>query len=146
MAKGRLTVKVEGLERAGKIPGWLEHGQRRTLELAIERIRDSIRSKAPGGAGGKVAMEVEGRTLTSTRGEITLGRIAKAHAKGAYIRSKRGPGTAIRFTVGGDRVFVRAPRGARLPATKFDTKGLRPRRRIIQQTFDEVMGDIERPR
>lgn len=133
-----LKVKVTGLSRAGQIPGWIEDGQRRTLELAVERLVESIRLKAP---GPKIAAEAVGRTLSSKRGEIVIGTIGRAFEKGAYRRSNRGPGTAVRFNAGGDR-FVRYPRGTRLTATKWVTKGLRPRRRIFQEAFDDAMGHL----
>lgn len=136
----RLRVKVTGLARANQIPGWIERGQRETLELATERIRDSIRRASP---GGRIAADITSRTISSTRAVIEADQPAtRALDRGAYIRSKRGAGTAIRFTAGGQRVFVRAPRGSRIRARNFFKKGLRPRRRIIQETFDEVMGHL----
>ena len=134
-----MKVRVEGMQRLERIPAGLERARRRMMDLTVERLVDSVRAKAPGSPGGTVGRDVVGVVVSETRGEINVGEIGKAHQGGAYIRSKRGPGTAIKTSQGR---FIRFPRGARLPATKFITKGLRRRRSIMQQAFDEAYGEI----
>lgn len=137
-----LKVKVEGLSTAHKIPGWLERGQRETLERAGDAIAEDLRKAAPGGNSGGVARSVHTNTLSSTRLEVNVTHPgAKALARGAFIKSKRGPGTAIRFANGR---FVRFPHGVRLPTTNWDKKGLRKRATRIREAYQEVFDDLER--
>lgn len=133
-----LRVTVEGIEHAEKIPGWLEEGQRKMLEKATDRLAESVQKAV----GRHARHEVTHRVISSVQAEIRGGKLVRAAQLGAYIKSRRGPGTAIRFNAGGER-FVRSPRGTRLPARKAVDKGLRPRRRIIQETFNEVFDNLE---
>lgn len=143
---GVMRVTLEGnLERANRIPGWIDHAQRRQLERAGDLIEDDVEGKAPGGPGGSIARSVRTRTLSDTRLELVATHPgAKALERGAFIRSNRGRGTAIRFEEAGRTVFVRSPRGVRLPALGWFKKGLRQRRRRIREAFDEAFDDLER--
>lgn len=140
-----MSVQITGgLERFEKIPGWLERGPREALRRSGDKIADDIAEKAPGGEGGSVGRAVHSRVLTNTTLEISIDHPgARALARGAYIRSQRGAGTAIRFNAGGPR-FIRAPYGSRLPKTDYDKKGLRRRRTRMQEAHDEVFGDLEK--
>lgn len=136
----RLKVSVEGnMDRARRIPDWLESGQRRSLERAGELLREDVQAAAPGGEGGSIGESVRAIALSSSRLELVSSHPgAKALEQGAFIRSSRGLGTAIRFNAGGRDVFVRYPRGTRLPKLQWFRKGLRRRRKRIEQAFNEA--------
>lgn len=144
--KGRLTVRVEGLEEAARIPGWLETGQEDMQRRAGDKIADDIRLRAPGGPGGKAGRAIHVVPLGSKRIAIESRGFEGARAlnEGAYIRSRRGAGTAVRFTVGSSVVFVRYPKGARIKPRRYFEKGLRPRRKRLQEAFHEVFDDLQR--
>jgi hypothetical protein len=139
-------VRIEGLAELAKIPGGLERGQRILLERGTGRIRDEIRRKAPGGPTGRAGRAVQSRVISPSKAVVaSIGFDgAKALERGAFIRSKRGPGTAIRFEVGGQRVFVRHPRGVRIPAFRYFEKGLRPRARFMREAFHDGFHDLRR--
>ena len=144
--KGPMKVRVEGLEQAAKIPGWLETGQADMNRRAGDKIANDIRARAPGGPAGKAGRAIVVVPLGSRRLAIESRGFAGARAlnEGAYIKSRRGAGTAVRFQVGGRTVFVRHPRGVRLEARRYFEKGLRPRRKRVQEAFHEVFDDLER--
>lgn len=140
-----MSVAVDGLDEMRKIPGFIDRGQRILLDRSTQRIRDEIAKRAPGGASGKAGRDVEARTLTSTVAIIRSKGFegAKALERGAFIRSKRGPDTAIRFEGEDGPVFVRAPRGIRIKGRGYFKKGLRTRSKHIRQAYHEGFGDLE---
>jgi hypothetical protein len=120
-----------------KHPGWLDEGQKLFLERSSERLGDSIRENAPGGKNGSIAKLVDDRVLTSTLAQIVVRSPGHVFEVGAYIRPKRGK--ALKFRDG------RFSRGAvRIRPTKFATRGLRPRRRIINEAYSEGFRDLKR--
>lgn len=139
------SVAVTGLEELAKIPGFLEHGQKILLDHSTKRIAGEIAKRAPGGAGSKAGRDVQALVLTSTTAVIRSRGFAGAKVleRGGYIRSKRGPGSAIKF-VGkdGTTVFVRSPRGVRIKARAYFRKGLRTRGKIIREAFAEGFHDL----
>lgn len=137
-----MNVRLEGMSKAAQIPGWLEEGQREFVDETGKRLRDSIRSKAPGGDHGEIARSVVYVVINSRRVMIfSLHPGAKAQERGAWIKPRH-PGGAIRFEMEGREIFLRG--GVRIPATRFATKGLRPRSRIVRETFAEKMSHLER--
>ena len=137
MPRSSFSVKVEGLEEASRIPGWLDSAQERFLHEAAEQIADAVGAAAPRKTG-RLAASWKGRALSSTRALIASRgtSYAKAQARGAYITPKSGK--ALRFSDGSFRRF------ARIPATNYDRKGLRKRGRIIRDVFARAFGDIKR--
>jgi hypothetical protein len=143
-SKREFRVRVEGLAELAQVPEWIERGQRVQLELATERIGKAIADGLPGGARGKAGRQVDTRTLTSTKGEITVGPIAKALSEGAYIGAKRlrQRGRALRIPGGQAPGFTRRP--FRIKGNKAVRKGLGKRGKILRDTFGEVFDNLER--
>jgi hypothetical protein len=139
------SVSVTGLEALARIPGFLDRGQRILLERSTTRIAEEIAKRAPGGASSKAGRDVEARVLTSTTAVIRSKGFAGAKVleRGGFIRSKRGPGTAIKFQGDDGPVFVRYPRGVRIKARGYFRKGLRTRGKIVREAFAEGFHDLE---
>lgn len=135
-------VAVEGLSTLSLIPGWLEDGQRETLDKAARGIQHEIQRKAPGGLGSKAARDVDVRVISSTK---------------AIIRSKGWPGAAI-LERGGviypkkkggalkmhDGRFVRGP--VRIKGRGYWKKGLRGRSKIVKAAYHDAFGNLEHHR
>lgn len=138
------SVSVSGLEELAKIPGFLEDGQRILLGRSTKRIAEEIAKRAPGGAGGKAGRDVEARVLTSKTAVIRSKGFegAKVLERGGFIRSKRGPGTAVKFKGEAGEVFVRYPRGVRIKARGYFRKGLRTRGKIVREAFAEGFREL----
>lgn len=137
-----MRVRLEGMSEAVKIPEWLERGQREFVDKSGSRLAESIRLRAPGGPTGAIGRSIVSKTLNSRRVIIfSLHPGAKAQETGAYVKPRR-RGGALRFQANGRVVYVRG--GVRIPATRFATKGLRPRSKIVKQTFAETMSRLER--
>lgn len=136
------NVAVDGLAELAAIPGWLDAGQRELLDKGSQRLADSVRAKAPGGRGGKIARDIEARTLSPTTAVVRSKGLPATRAlnRGAYIKPKRG--VALRFTIDGRTVFIR--RGVRIKARKFFEAGLRSRGKIIRQVYSEAFGDLHK--
>ncbi len=134
----KLQLKIEGLERASRIPGWLEDGQRDFFHAALRELSQSVASKAPGGPTGRIGRTIYGRTLSSTVGLIgTEHPGARALDRGAYITAKKGK--VLRFEVDGEEVFTRF---VRIEPRRFFARGLRYRNRIVQEQFNRHMGNL----
>jgi hypothetical protein len=144
MAGSVMKIRVEGLSELADIPNGLERGQRILISRGAEGIAKDVRMKAPGGATGRAGRAVRSQVLSSSRAMIASVGFdgAKALEKGAFIRSKGGPGHATRFEVGGQRVFVRFPRGSRIPAFRYFEKGLRFRSRRMREAFQDGFSDL----
>lgn len=138
----RLRVSVEGLEQASRIPGWLEEGQRVTLEEGGKRIGKDLADAAPGGDQGSVGRSIRVRTITSTRLVIEVNHRAAKALTGSSRRAS-GPGKALRFEAGGETRFVRYPRRTIIPRNDWPKKGLRRRKSRIQQAYDDAFRDLE---
>jgi hypothetical protein len=137
-----MTVRVEGLRELADAPGWLDSMQRRFLGNAVDRLGDSVRSKAPGGPTGRAALDVEARTLSSTRGVVrSRGWIgAKTLERGAVMRPRKGK--AMRFAVNGQTVFSRG--ASVVKGRGYYRKGLRPRAKIVREEWDKAKADVRR--
>lgn len=132
------SVAVEGLAELAAIPGWLEEGQRKFLELGATRLRDEVARKAPGGARGRAGRDVEAKVLSSTRAVIrSKGWIgAKTLERGATIKPKK-KGGALKLS---DGRFVRGK--VVVKGRGYFKKGLRPRSKIIRQAYSEAFDDL----
>lgn len=127
------SVKIEGLEEASKIPGWLDNAQRAMLDEVSQELAEAV-----GEASGsrRIAASFRGRALTSTRGivESRGTAFAKARDRGAYITPRRG--SVLRFADGGFARF------ARLKPHRYVAKGMRKRRAITEAAFERHYADI----
>lgn len=124
-----MSVTVEDLRSLAEIPGFMDRGQKVFLDRASKRLADEVGKRAPGGRAGSIGRTARGKALSSTTAEIVVDHPgAKAQARGAYIKPKRG--RALKFRDGG---YSRRP--VRIPATNFDKRGLRGRRKIIKGEF-----------
>lgn len=129
-------MAVEGLEEAAKIPGWLDHAQRAFVQDAGERVAEAIGDAAPR-RSGRLAASWEGRAISSTAARVASELdYAKAQARGSFASPKSG--RALRFADGGFARF------ARIPATNYDRKGLRKRRRIVLDAFSRAFDNLRR--
>lgn len=139
MARDTFKVELHGLERATRIPGWLEEGQREFMGKAVRRLRDEVAEKAPGGPQGRIGRSIDGRVISPTTGAIGSSHPgAKALDRGAYIVAKRG--RALRFNIGGETVYRRF---VRLPARRFFARGLRYRNRVVAEEFERVFDRVD---
>jgi hypothetical protein len=128
-----VSIRIEGLSKAARIPDGLERAQRRMLDRIVERLADELGEATPGGRGGTVGRTWRGQTISSTRGVVYSPHPgAKALARGAYI-TPRG-GRALRFHTGEVRPF------ARLPRTNYDKRALRKRGRIGREEYTRAFG------
>lgn len=125
----KITVPMGELNQ---IPGWLETGQRRTLEVGSKRIAEAIGKAAPH-ASGKLEASWQAETLTSTKAVVhSRSKYARKVDQGAYVTPH---GKALRFR-GEFRKWVRfAPH----PYVKT---GLRRRGSIMRAAFAEQMGHL----
>lgn len=138
------NVRVEGLSRLAAMPGFLERAQRDLLDRSSKAIGDEVRKRAPGGPDSAIGRDVEARALSSTIAVIrSKGHPgAKALERGAFIRSRRGAGTAIRFNTPSGPIFVRSPRGVRIKARGFYRRGLRTRSKHVREAFGQTFGNL----
>lgn len=143
-------IRVEDLRELRAIPGLLDKAERQLLGRGADRLGDSIAEKAPGGSGGSIGRAVRTRTITSTTAEIVVDHPgAQAQEKGAYIvpggQTRRGSAGlasrsgSLRFRNG---TFSKH---ARIPPTRFATRGLRPRRKIILEEYARAFGNLRSP-
>jgi len=134
-----LRVDIEGLERLQALPGFLEEGQQRFLELAATRIAGVLAEAAPGGKTGRIGRATKGRALSATLAEVSIEHPgARALDLGAYIRPKRGK--ALRFQAAGGMVFSRG--AVRLAPRHFTKKGLRKRGAIVRRAYLEAFDQL----
>jgi hypothetical protein len=146
-------VKVEGLEQASRIPGWLDVAQREWVDDFARTLARNIGRKVHS-ESGRLAASWQGRAISATAGIIESRTTAyvKAQDRGAYITARKGE--AIRFPgtneYAGRTIFVRKTRtakvkgGVRLAAQRFVRRGLRDRRKIVLETFALHFGNLKR--
>lgn len=127
-----LRVEVD-LSQSQRVPGWLERVQREWLAEGAEILAQGVRDKMP---GSSLDDEIKSRTHSPTvAGIYSASPAVRAIDLGAYMRSRRGPGTAVRFTVGGRVKFKRYPKGTRVAPRHVFKRGLRTRRRQLDELF-----------
>lgn len=127
------SVQIKGLERAAQIPGWLEHGQRRTVDVACERIGKAVGEAAPR-AGGALQASWVGEGITATTGRIhSSSPYARKIDRGAYIKAKSGK--TLRFG-------SQHRRWVRFQPHPYTKAGLRTRGAIMRATFAQYMGNL----
>lgn len=134
-------VAVEGLSTLAAIPGWLEAGQRETLDKGAHGIADEIAKKAPGGRFGKAGRDVQVIVHSSTKATIKSRGFAGAKIleRGGRIRPKKG--VALKMH---DGRFVRGT--VVIKGRGYWRKGLRQRSKIIKGAYHDAFGNLERHR
>lgn len=101
----------------------IESGAKRRCPVDTGRLRSSIRSSIGDdakGVYGKVGTEVEYALA-----------VHEGH-KEYTVKSTRGPGTALRFEIGGDVVYISYPNEVTIPAAKG--------RPFLRDAIDDIRG------